>query len=80
MRKVVQIARLAQICAIEGQPKPRDSRPVRVARNVQAARPPRSERGLDAAVAAGVLGPILTSTAAGFGPLVLKVPVRESGH
>jgi len=39
--------------------------------------PPRSERDLNAAISAGVLGAPLTTTAAGFGPLVIKVPVSE---
>ena len=39
--------------------------------------PPRSESGLDAAAAAGVLSPPLKTTDAGFGPLVIKVPVKE---
>ncbi|HEX8111352.1 MAG TPA: hypothetical protein VF516_26665 [Kofleriaceae bacterium] len=42
--------------------------------------PPRSESGLNAAIAAGVLNPPLTSTAAGLGPLVIKVPVSEFEH
>lgn len=38
---------------------------------------PLSERELNAAVAAGVMSPPLTTTAAGFGPLVIQVPVQE---
>jgi hypothetical protein len=36
-----------------------------------------SEREMNAAVAAGVLNPPETTSAAGFGPLVIKVPVSE---
>lgn len=38
---------------------------------------PLSERELNAAVAAGTLNPPITTTAAGFGPLVIQVPVKE---
>jgi hypothetical protein len=38
---------------------------------------PLSEREMNAAVAAGILNPPETTTAAGFGPLVIQVPVKE---
>jgi len=42
---------------------------------------PLSEAGINAAVTAGILAAPVTTTAAGFGPLVIRVPVREfHGH
>jgi hypothetical protein len=38
---------------------------------------PLSEREINAAVAAGILAAPSTTTAAGFGPLVIRVPIRE---
>jgi hypothetical protein len=44
-------------------------------------RPQLSEREMNAAVAAGILNPPENTTDAGFGPLVIKVPVKEfDGH
>lgn len=42
--------------------------------------PPLSEHALNAAVSAGVLAPPATTVDAGFGPLVIKVPVSKPHH
>ena len=45
--------------------------------NAATFRAPLSERDINAAVGAGILNAPITTTAAGFGPLVIRVPVRE---